>query len=378
MKVRLILWSAVGAVAVFGGWLFSLPPAASSTTAPPPIEQRENEALLEALKPPKRTRPLIAILGINDATETTDYLVPYGVLRRSSVADVVLLATEPGPVKLFPALEVEPQATTADFDAQHPEGADYVLVPAMSHDDDPTALAWLNKQSARGAMIVGVCAGAKVVAEAGLLDGKRGTTHWYYLEELRDEHPAMHYVANRRFVVDRGVVTTTGITASIPLSLTLIEAIAGRDRAEAVGREIGVTQWDARHDSNAFRFTRPFALTVLRNAIAFWNRERFGIELNAGIDEMSLALVADAWSRTYRSRAVTFSRTAGAKETRNGVRVLPDSVGASWPAERVLVVGGPPAKALDEALQTITARYGLATTSVVAMQLEYPRPGGAK
>ena len=46
-------------------------------------------ATLTALKPPKRERPLIAIFGINDATEVTDYLMPYGILRRADVADVV-------------------------------------------------------------------------------------------------------------------------------------------------------------------------------------------------------------------------------------------------------------------------------------------------
>ena len=108
--------------------------------------------MLAALKPPKRQRPLIAIIGINDATEATDYLMPYGILRRADVADVVPLATEPGPVKLYPALTVEPQATVAEFDAQHPEGADFVIVPAMSRDDDPAVLAWLRSQAAKGAM----------------------------------------------------------------------------------------------------------------------------------------------------------------------------------------------------------------------------------
>jgi transcriptional regulator GlxA family with amidase domain len=69
-----------------------------------------------------------------------------------------------------------------------------------------------------------------------LLDGKRATTHWYYLKELRGEHPTIRYVADRRLVVDGAVATTTGITASMPMSLTLIEAIAGRDKAQAVGR----------------------------------------------------------------------------------------------------------------------------------------------
>jgi putative intracellular protease/amidase len=123
----------------------------------------------------------VAIVGINDATETTDYLLPYGILRRADVADVVALATQAGPVTLFPALKVEPQGTVAEFDARHPDGADYVVVPAMSRDDDPAALAWIKTQAAKGAVIIGVCAGAKVVAAAGLLDGKRGTTHWYYL-----------------------------------------------------------------------------------------------------------------------------------------------------------------------------------------------------
>ena len=52
-------------------------------------------------------------------------------------------------------------------------------------------------------------------------------------------------------VVDNGVATTTGITASMPMSLTLIEAIAGRDKARAVGRDIGLPDWDARHESDA-------------------------------------------------------------------------------------------------------------------------------
>ncbi len=74
----------------------------------------------------------------------------------------------------------------AEFDARHPDGADYVIVPAMSRDDDPAVLERLKSQASKGAIVIGVCAGAKVVGEAGLLDGKRAMTHWYY---LRDEQP---------------------------------------------------------------------------------------------------------------------------------------------------------------------------------------------
>jgi putative intracellular protease/amidase len=377
MKSRLFLWTGVGAAlfAVGGGaWLLSLP-AAAAATAPPPVPEQEAKALLAALKPPKRQRPLVAVIGINDATETTDYLMPYGVLRRADVADVLLVATGSGPVKLFPVLTVDPESTVAQFDARHPEGADYVIVPAMSRDDDPAALAWIKAQAAKGATIVGVCAGAKVVAEAGLLDGRRATTHWYYLKELRKKHPAIQYVADRRIVVDRGVLTTTGITASMPMALTLVEAIAGRERAERVANDVGVTRWDTRHDSQAFTFTRPFALTAIRNTAALWNREELGLELQKGVDEVTLALVADAWSRTYRSRAVTWSPSQGAVETRNGVRVRPEAVAATWPSERLLpaIAGWKPAGALDDALSGIATRYGSHTADFVAMQLEYPR-----
>lgn len=378
MTSRRLLWSALGAAALLivigAGWLRSLPPA-RSVTPPPPIAQSERDATVAALKPPKRQRPLIAIIGINDATETTDYLLPYGVLRRADVADVVTLATRPGPVTLYPVLKVEPQATIAEFDARHPEGADYVIVPAMSRDDDPVALQWIRNQSARGAIIIGVCVGAKVVGEAGLLHGKRATTHWYSVKELREKHPTMRYVEDRRFVVDDRVATTTGITASMPMSLTLIEAIAGRDKARAVGRDIGLPDWDARHESDEFIFTRPFALTAIGNTAAFWAHERLGIELRDGVDEVSLALAADAWSRTYRSQAVTFAATADIRLSRSGLRIYPEEVTANWPAERLLspVAEGKPAEALDETLREMTARYGSRTTDFVAMQLEYPR-----
>ena len=186
-------------------------PPESSVAAPPAIGEDEIAATLAALKPPKRARPVVAMIGINDATEVTDYLMPTGILRRADVADVLMVATGPGPVKLYPALTIEPDITVAEFDARHADGADYVIVPQMDPNDDPAALQWIKSQAAKGATVIGVCAGARIVAKAGLLDNKRGTTHWFYLKDMREQHPSMEYVPNRRIVADQGVVTTTGI-----------------------------------------------------------------------------------------------------------------------------------------------------------------------
>lgn len=380
MLLRYFIWAALAFVALpvagVGAWLTTLPGQAVAYS-PSRVPQAETDAMLAALKPPKRARPLVAVIGLNDATETTDYLMPTGILRRADIADVVTLSTAPGPVKLYPALTVEADRTIEAFDARQPEGADYVIVPAMSRDDDPLVIAWLRKQAKQGAVIIAICAGAKVVAAAGLLDERRATTHWYYLADLLGNRPSIRYVADRRMVVDRGIATTTGITASMPMMLTLIEAIAGRGKAESVAGALGLERWDARHDSAAFRLTRPFAMTVLRNRLAGLSPDHFGIALEPGLDEASLALVADAWSRTYRSRIELIARSPAAVTTRHGVRFVPDRMEAVRTGEPLPHewADRKPAEALDEALQGIATRYGRATAHIVAMQLEYREVG---
>ena len=364
---------ALGAIG-FGAWIISLPPE-TVVDRSPAVPQEESDATLAALKPPKHPRPLIAIIGANEGTETTDYLMPYGILKHADVADVFLAAPAAGLVNLYPVLKVDAQASTADFDAQHPDGADYVIVPAMQRSDDPAVLAWIKAQHEKGAIVIGVCVGALVVANTGLLDGHRATTHWYYVDDMLKHHPSIQYVPNRRLVVDRGVATTTGISASMPMSLTLIEAVAGHEKAEAVAQELGVRRWGARHNSAVYKFSRPFALTAIGNRLAFWDHDELGLALNPGVDEVALALVADAWSRTFRSRAVTFAATTNAVETRNGLRIYPEKAAGDWPAALLLEPIGsePAADALDEALRQITVRYGIGTARFVAMQLEYTR-----
>ena len=75
MKRRIAVWSGLGVLAlaavVGGALILSLPPAPAAAEASP-VPRAEAEAMLAALKPPKRARPVVAIIGINDATETTD------------------------------------------------------------------------------------------------------------------------------------------------------------------------------------------------------------------------------------------------------------------------------------------------------------------
>lgn len=369
MVRRLAIAAAILVLA--GGFLsLALPDPERGASALAPIDAAEHAETLTALTP-RRTPPIVAVLGLNDGTETTDFLIPYGVLRESGAAEVTAVATQPGPLSLHPVLTIQPQATTAEFDARHPAGADFVIVPAMHRADDPDVLAWLRAQAAKQATIVGVCDGVLVLAAAGLLDDRRATAHWSSRDALRKHQPTMRFVPDRRYVADRGIVTTTGVTASIPLSLALVEAIAGRAAAEAVARRLGVTRWDAAHDSEAFRLDRRYVRTAVGNWLAFWSHETLAVPVEDGIDEIALALAVDAWSRTYRSHATTIAPAP--VTTRRGLTLIPDGDGARG-AALPPIPGEYPAHALDLALADIGRRYGEPTAAFVALQLEYPWP----
>jgi len=326
-----------------------------------------------------RPHPIIAVAGQTRGTETTDYLVPYGVLTQSGAAQVIALGTEPGPIQLMPALKVEPQATLAEFDARFPDGADYVIVPAVHEPDDATLVNWVRAQAHKGAVIVGVCDGVWVVANAGLLKGRRATGHWYSLKRLEQKFSDTRWVRNRRYVADHSVVTTTGVTASIPVSLALVEAIAGRDRAAEVASELGARDWSAAHNSNDFALHYGYVLTAAHNELSFWSHEEVGVPVSTGVDEIALALVADAYSRTYRSQAVSVSDSQGQILTRRGLHLMPDvALGTSRVPDRMLprLDSTAPVPALDWALHGIAQAYGEPTAAFVALQIEYPEGSG--
>ena len=335
------------------------------------VPSDELAATIAALRP-RRPRPVVAVVAANQGTETTDFLVPFVVLRASQAAEVVAVSSGPGAVMLMPALKIEAQATLAAFDARWPDGADYVVVPALHDPDDPAVKAWVKRQQQRGAIIMGVCSGVRVLSGAGLLAGRAATGHWYDIDDLRRDNPTMRWMRNRRYVVDRGVVTTTGVTASIPASLALVEAMAGPARAGALAEQLGVSSWGPAHDSDAFRGRRGYVWTVVGNTLAVWGHDTFGLSVADGVDEIALALTADAYSRTYRSQAVVVA--ARPLKTRHGLTLIPDRATAEGTILLPPLPSQQPARALDTALADLEQRYGPATAGWVARLVEYPRP----
>lgn len=321
-----------------------------------------------------RTRPLIAVIGQNAGTELIDFFVPYGVLVESGAADVLSVATEPGPMRMRPVLRIQPDTTAAAFDERFPDGADYVVVPAVdeSHQSDPTLLAWLRAQASKGATLVSICDGSIVAANAGVFDGHRATGHWATQAQREREHPTVHWERNARWVADGKVVSSAGVTAAIPTSFALVEAIAGHDVAEATATRLGVDAWDSRHDSEQFHIGAGTVFTYATNRWLLPN-ERVEFAIAGGVDDIALALAVDAWARTLRSPVAVVFDTAAPLRTRHALTLLPQKVPAGE-AHRLTSLGGAPTmQALDLALAGIRNDFGDATARFVALQLEYPK-----
>ena len=253
-----------------------------------------------------------------------------------------------------------------------------MIVPAVHRDEDPALIGWVQAQAAKGARIVGVCDGVWVVANANLLKGRRAAGHWYSVGSLQRKFTETRWEKDRRYVADGNVVTTTGAAASIPVSLALVEAIGGLERALAVAKSLGVADWSPAHRSDDFYLNARHIFTAARNLLAFWSHEKIGVPVSPGSDEIALALTADAYSRTYRSTAYFVSRSNVSIKTRRGLVFLPDGViGVSAAPDRTLpALNGmsAPASALDAALKGIEQSYGQATAAFVALQLEATGP----
>lgn len=319
-----------------------------------------------------RKRPVIAVVALNSGTELTDFAIPYGVLSASGVAETVAVSPRAGEVSMFPALLMRVDATFAAFDAKHPDGADYVVIPALRDKSDVVVLAWLRSQAQRGATLVSICNGAIVLAGTGLLDGKRATAHWASEQARRSDFPKVAWHNNRRYVADGRVVSSAGISASMPVTIALVEAIAGRAQAQALADRYGVRDWSSAHDSDAFK-SRPGEADVIFRSDAVL--APVNIALADGIDEVALALTADAYSHTTSTVVYSSAATGAAVRTRHGLLVLPDRIGMRPSTERTLHLdaNAAPAQALTTALADIEARYGGAASRNVMRVMEFSR-----
>ena len=154
----------------------------------------------------------------------------------------------PNPFELvFCSAEPQPLTTSAGYRISGIAGlralhrADVVVVPSWRNVNErpPEALLRaLRSARAAGAQIVGLCLGAYVLAEAGLLDNRRATTHWEYAEQMAKRFPAIQVEPDVLYVDDGGVMTSAGTAAGLDACLELVRQRVGAARASQVARRL--------------------------------------------------------------------------------------------------------------------------------------------
>jgi len=186
----------------------------------------------------------IAIV-IYDRFTALDAIGPYEVLSRLPGAAVTFLAAEAGPVTTDNGmLTVHAERSLAD--APQP---DLLLVPGgpgeVAARAGGSVLEWVAAAHEHASWTTSVCTGSLVLAAAGVLAGRRATSHWLALGQLRalGADPVQE-----RVVFDGHIVTAAGVSAGIDMALALAERIAGRDVAQAI--QLGI-EYDPQPPLNA-------------------------------------------------------------------------------------------------------------------------------
>jgi transcriptional regulator GlxA family with amidase domain len=188
------------------------------------------------------------VIAVYDGVEVLDVTGPASVFSAASKLlgrgrggyRVRLAATAAGPVRTSTGVQLVADASLAEVTGI----ADTVVVPgaiAVTADGPrpvelPDVVHWVTHGAPHWRRIASVCTGAYLLAEAGLLDGRRATTHWFAAEDFAERYPAVTVDHDPIFIRDGPVWTSAGVTAGMDLALALVADDHGEEHARTVAR----------------------------------------------------------------------------------------------------------------------------------------------
>ena len=179
-------------------------------------------------------------------------LMPLEIFHSAGFMWNVCLGREPEPRFRITSASVDgdvvealgPVRLTPDLPISDVEQTDLVFVPTAGMDVDDLlrsnecCLDWLSGMRRKGALVAGVCTGTALLAEAGLLDGRRATTHWAIASMFKDRWPAVDWRPELAVTEDGGVFCGGGLYSAIHLALYLVGRLCGRDVAVEVAKSL--------------------------------------------------------------------------------------------------------------------------------------------
>lgn len=183
---------------------------------------------------------------------------------------------------------------------------DLLIIPGGTGIRVPATLAriakWLSTQHLNFDRIASVCTGAYATAEAGLLNGRKATTHWAHAQALQRRYPEVQIDPNSLFLHDGKFYSSGGVTAGIDLALELIEQDVGREVAMSVARQLVVF---FRRQGSQEQFSEPLRLQTRANDaladVCTWAAANVGEDLSVEVLAKRAGLSARQFSRRFRA-----------------------------------------------------------------------------
>lgn len=179
------------------------------------------------------------LIPVFDGVQSLDVTGPLEVFANAGGYRVQTASLGGRAIRTTSGLRIVPDASLRDVDVT---ALDLLLIPGGSgaRRRDRELVDWIRAAAPRASRVASVCTGAFLLAEAGLLAGRRVTTHWSKCAQLAEEYPDVTVDPDPIFVREGNLATSAGITAGIDLALALIEDDLGRDAALTVARQLVV------------------------------------------------------------------------------------------------------------------------------------------
>ncbi len=167
-----------------------------------------------------------------DGVQSLDVTGPLEVFAYAGDYRVTTASIGGEPIRTHSGLRITPDGALTE------PTMDTLVVPGGpgTRRPQPAVVAWLRAYGHTPARIMSVCTGAFLLADAGLLDDRKATTHWQYCASLAGRHPKIDVDPSPIFVRDGRIATSAGVTTGIDLALALVEEDRGRDVALAIAR----------------------------------------------------------------------------------------------------------------------------------------------
>lgn len=330
-----------------------------------------------ALRPGHRL--VVAFVVGANGTVASDLLAPYDIFSSSPAFTTYVVAAGARPAPLEGGPAVVPTYTFADVDADPALKPDLVVVPALTK---PTGAPeaplrdWVTRQHDDGAEVLGVCAGALVLAETGMLDGLNATSHWSRIGALEASRPSVHWMRGRRYVEDGSVTTTAAVTSGVPAALHLIAELVGPAEAQRVANLHPELRWTP---TQATEIPEDhFALhdwPVALDYVMPWLRPSVGIALENGVGELDATAAFEVYGQSAAAHTVALAE-GDTVRTRHGLVLLTTSLTKAPGLSRVVVPGANTLDSVNPLVRAWAGQQGLLVEALPGLPGQSGAVGG--